>query len=197
MDPRTLEFYQSHSRQWANALPHEYSPHLDPFLDRLDPGARVLELGCGDGRDAERMIARGFAVDASDGSPEMARMASERLGRDVPVMPFEKLEAAGEYDACWCNASLLHLEEIALPGVLSRIHRALRPGGWHFASFKGGNGGHRDSFGRFYSYILRARLEAAYRSAGNWPLLEIEEEMGGSFDKQPTPWLFVIARKDG
>ena len=81
--------------------------------------------------------------------------------------------------------------------MLSRIHRALRPGGWHFASFKGGDGGRRDSFGRFYSYISRARLEAAYRGAGEWQLLEIEEEMGGSFDKQPTPWLFVTARKDG
>lgn len=197
MDPRTLEFYQSHSREWAKALPHEYCRQIDPFLDRLDPGARILELGCGDGRDAARMIARGFDVDASDGSPEMARLASERLGREVPVMRFGELEAAGAYDACWCSASLLHLEEEALPGVLGRIHRALRPEGWHFASFKGGEGGHRDSFGRFYSYIPRARLDAAYRSAGEWELLEIAEEMGGGFDKVPTRWLFVTGRRGG
>jgi hypothetical protein len=45
------------------------------------------------------MIARGFAVDPSDGTPGMARLASARLGRVVPVMRFDELEAVDVYDA--------------------------------------------------------------------------------------------------
>jgi cyclopropane fatty-acyl-phospholipid synthase-like methyltransferase len=47
----------------------------------LQPGARILELGCGGGRDAEAMVAAGFEVDPTDGTPEIARKAEERLGK--------------------------------------------------------------------------------------------------------------------
>lgn len=195
MDRGTLDFYQARAAEWAAHLPHAHSPRLDPFLDRLRPGAAVLELGCGDGRDAARMIERGFAVQASDGSPAMARLASERLGREVPVMDFAELDAREAFDGVWCQASLLHLAERELPGVLARIHRALRPGGWHWASFKDGAGGGRDDFGRFFSFLPAERLEAAYRAAGPWAELAIASQPGASFYSGPTTWHDVLARK--
>jgi len=195
MDEGTRDFYQRRAVEWAAALPHGHSPQLDPFLDRLPPGAAVLELGCGDGRDAARMIERGFDVDTSDGSPEMARLASERLGRDVPVMDFSELEAVAAFDGVWCQASLLHLAEPDLPGVLARVHRALRPGGWHWASYKDGTGGGRDEFGRFFSFIPAERLDAAYRQAGRWSELAIGSQPGASFYSGATTWHHVLARK--
>lgn len=199
MDPQTAEFYSTRAEEWASALPGEWYIDLDSFLDRLPPGARILELGCGDGRDAERMIARGFTVDASDGVEEMAALASRRLGRPVPVMRFDELEADGVYDAAYARASLLHVPLDELPGVLARIHRALKPGGWHYASYKGshegGRDGGRDGHGRFYSYLLREDLEAAYGEGGEWPLLEIGSSDGSSFGGVPTLWHTVIARR--
>lgn len=195
MDEDTLHFYESRATEWAAALPFAYGPKLDDFLDRLRPGASILELGCGDGRDAERMIARGFEVHPSDGSPTMARLAGERLGRTVPVMRFEELEAREAFDAVWCHASLLHVAEAELPSILARVHRALKPAGWHRASYKGGSGGDRDEFGRFYSYIPRERLEAAYRAAGEWAELALESAPGRSFHGRPTVWHDVLARK--
>ena len=54
MDRQTLEFYELRGREWADAHPPgSYGRELDTFLDRLAPGAAILELGCGDGRDAE------------------------------------------------------------------------------------------------------------------------------------------------
>jgi len=195
MDRQTFDFYQRRADEWAAALPFAYSPQLDAFLDRLPPAARILELGCGDGRDAERMIARGFQVEPSDGSPAMAALASARLGREVPVMDFAELETADAYDAAWCHTSLLHVPEDALPSILARIHRALTPGGLHWASYKGGDGGHRDEHGRFYSYIPAERLEAAYRAAGPWSELALTTDEGTSFGGAPTTWHAVFARK--
>jgi SAM-dependent methyltransferase len=195
MDRLTLDFYEQHAAEWAAHLPHGYSPRLDHFFDRLPPGAAILELGCGDGREAARMIARGFEVHPSDGTPAMARLASERLGREVPVMDFGELDAVAAYDAVWCQASLLHLAEDELAPVLSRIHRALRPGGWHWASYKDGTGGGRDEAGRFFSYIPLARLEAAYRGAGGWSDLTIETAQGSAYFRGPTMWHGVLARK--
>src|SRR5688500_6037245 len=182
MDDRTRQFYETRGREWADAHPPgSYGRELDTFLDRLAPGATILELGCGDGRDAARMIARGFDARPSDGTPGMARLASERLGREVPVMQFSQLEAVEEFDAVWCQSSLLHVAEDDLPGILARIHRALRPGGWHWASFKGGQGGGRDEFGRFFSYLPPERLEAAYRAAADWAELAMATGQGLSF----------------
>lgn len=196
MDRQTLEFYERRGREWAAALPYgDYSAQLDPFLDRLPPGARILELGCGDGRDAARMIARGFAVDPSDGSPHMGRLASERLGFEVPVKRFVELDAVASFDAAWCQATLLHVPEEELPAVIARIHRALRPGGLHGASFKGGEGGARDPHGRFFSYLPAERLEAAYRAAAPWAELAVSTHDGFSFGHVPTPWHNVLARK--
>ena len=196
MDRQTLNFYQQRASEWAAALPCAWSPQLDPFLDLLHPGARVLELGCGDGCDAQRMTARSFDVHPSDGSPAMARLASERLGRLVPVMRFDELVAMEAFDAVWCQASLLHLAEDALPGILSRIHRALHPGGLHWASYKDGTGGGRDKFGRFFSYLPADRLEAAYRRAADWAELSIgTHPEGSSFGGGPTVWHNVLARK--
>src|SRR5690606_1620260 len=187
---------EQRGREWADALPHTgASPELDPFLDLLPAGARILELGCGDGRDAEYAIARGFDVHPSDGSPNMARLAGERLGFDVPVLRFSELEAVEAFDAVWCQATLLHLAEDELPAVVTGIHQALRPGGLHWASFKGGNGGARDPHGRFYSYLPAARLKAAYRRAAPWSGLDISTRDGFSFGKVPTPWHNVLARK--
>jgi SAM-dependent methyltransferase len=195
MDGRTLEFYEDHAAEWAAHLPHGYSPGLDTFLDRLPRGAAILELGCGDGREAARMIERGFDVHPSDGTPAMARLASERLGREVPVMDFAELDAVKAYDAVWCQASLLHLAEDELAPILSRIHRALRHGGWHWASYKDGTGGDRDEGGRFFSYIPVDRLEAAYRAAGAWSEMQIETRQGTAFFRGPTMWHSVLARK--
>jgi SAM-dependent methyltransferase len=197
MDRLTQDFYEQRGREWAGALPPlTWSPQLDPFLDLLAPGARILELGCGDGRDAERMIARGFAADPSDGSPGMARLASARLGRPVPVLRFDELEAGEAYDAAWCQATLLHVAEDELPDVLARIHRALKPGGRHWASYKSGTGGGRDQFGRFFSYLPAERVEAAYREAAPWAEFALTTRYDGkSFGGAPTDWHNVLARK--
>jgi SAM-dependent methyltransferase len=195
MDRATLDFYEQRAAEWAAHLPHDHSPRLDPFLDRLPPGASILEMGCGDGRDAAWMSARGFDVHPSDGTPAMARLASERLGREVPVMDFADLDAVGAFDAVWCQASLLHLAEAELAPVLTRIHRALKPGGWHWASYKDGTGGGRDEAGRFFSYVPVDRLEAAYHSAGDWSELTIATRQGESFFRGPTMWHEVLARK--
>jgi SAM-dependent methyltransferase len=198
MDRDTLEFYQTRSVEWASALPHDWGPELDGFLDLLKPDATILELGCGDGRDTGHMIARGFDVRPSDGSPEMARLASEKLGRSVPVMRFEELDEIAAYDAAWCHACLLHVPRAELPGIVNRIHRALRPGAWHFANFKGDiqgdDSGHRDEFGRYYNYMSEAALRDVY-SVADWQVLDLQPLVAGSYGGGPIPWVKVLARK--
>jgi SAM-dependent methyltransferase len=194
-DPATLDFYAREAPVYTASGKDGSFRHLEPFLALLAPGASILELGCGGGYDAAFMLARGFDVDATDGVATMAMKAEAHIGRPVRVMRFDELAAVERYDSVVAAASLLHVPRSGLPEVLARIYRALRPGGWHVASFKGGGTEGRDRFGRYFNYINAAEAETAYRAAGPWASLEIDEGTGGGYDGVQGPWLKVIARK--
>jgi len=194
VDEETLQFYRSNAEAYAE---REIAKHtrLSRFLTLLAPGAKVHELGCGAGAASAEMIARGFDVEPTDGSPEMAAEASRRLGRPVATLLFHDLSKVEAYDAVWANACLLHVPRSELAQVLAQIWRALKPDGHFYASFKVGEADGRDTLNRYYNYPSPDWLRATYSSAGDWSSLSIEAGEVKGFDNEWSPMLFVVARK--
>ncbi len=192
-DDETLAFYDREAPAYAARRPSVRNEQLETFLGLLSPGASILELGCGGGQDAAVMIAAGYDVTPTDGSPGLAAEAEKRLGLPVRLMRFEDLDARERYQAVWANACLLHVPEDALADILGRIWRALKPGGLFFASFKAGDGGDRDALGRYYNFVSRAVLESAYAQAGAWSELTITQGVGGGYDGVARTWLMCLA----
>ena len=194
MDKPTLQFYRQNAEAyagWAKAP----STQLRGFLALLPPGGVILELGCGAGNHSAVMLAEGFSVRATDGSPEMAEIAAGRLGHPVEAMRFDELDAQQVYDGVWASACLLHVPRDELAGILARIHRALKPSGVFYASYKMGEVDGRDSLGRYYSYVSPDWLEATYASAGAWITLSSETSVIQSFDQTPANMLNLVVRK--
>lgn len=196
-DPVTLEFYARVAPDYVARTPEGINRDLPGFLDRLPAKATILELGCGSGRDADYMAQRGFSIDPTDGVAEMAALAAARLGRPVRIMRFEELDASEAYDAVYASYSLLHVPRSGLVGVLGRIWRALRPGGWHMATYKSGGSEGRDGLDRYFNYLSPQQAEAFYRMTGVWAAFEMTEGVGGGYDDRPSAWVNVIARKPG
>lgn len=196
-DSVTLDFYSASAPVYLGSGNRGVSGHLPSFLDLLPPQARILELGCGGGRDAEAMIAAGFSVDPTDGTAEIAQIAKERLGRPVRVMHFDELDALQLYDAVWASASLLHVHRSSLPQILALVFEALKPGGLHFASYKGGGAEGRDRYGRYFNYLAREEVTEAYRRSGPWEVVSVTEYLGGGYDGQQGPWVAVTVRRPG
>jgi len=194
-DPATIAFYQARAPHYVLRFGEGPSRQLDAFLDRLPPGAPVLELGCGSGRDAARMKARGFAVDATDATPAMVAKANERWNLGARVMAFHELAAEAAYAGVWAHASLLHAPREALTGILARIDHALRPGGWFFASYKLGAAEGRDAFGRFYNFPDADWLAAQYAAVPGWRIAATERYTAGGFDNVERDWIDLIASK--
>lgn len=194
MDERTHQFYQREAPRYTLSGRQSHARDLDAFLDRLTPGARVLELGCGAGKDSARIAARGFALDATDGSLAMVQKARERTDLPVRVMAFHELDAREDYDAVWAHASLHHQPWAGLPDVFARIARALRGGGWFYANYKLGDGETRDDYGRLYNFPPRADLLALY-DTGAWDLPDIRDYRDGGLDKVMRDWIAITARK--
>jgi SAM-dependent methyltransferase len=194
-DPATLDFYARDAADYAASWPDGNHRHLDGLLDQLAPGARILELGCGSGRDAACMLAQGFAVEPTDGVPAMAAQAERRLGQPVKVLRFDELDAREAYDAVVACASLLHVPLGALPAILGRIWRALKPGGWHLASYKSGGSDGRDRLGRYYNYLSQSQARACYEQAGSWSRLGFKASEARGYEGTLSPWITVIAQK--
>jgi SAM-dependent methyltransferase len=193
-DPDTIAFYQARAPHWVFHSGDAQSHQLDTFLDRLTPGAHVLELGCGGGRDAARMRERGFVVDATDATPALVTRANQAFDLGARVMAFHELDADAAYAGVWAHASLLHCPRAALPDVLAHINRALSPGGWHFASYKLGQAEGRDLLGRLHNFPPPEWLIAAYEAAGF--VIESQETYAGkASDGTQRDWIDLTVQK--
>lgn len=194
-DIDTLRFYQQQAEVYSQRIPPTPSPALPPFLTRLSPGASILELGCGSGRDTVEMLRLGYNVTPTDGSPEMARQAENLLRRQVLVLEFSEIEGEARFDGVWAHACLLHVPVDHLGNVLSRIYRVLNLPGILFANFKQGEAEGRDRFGRYYNYPSLDALRDIFQQAAPWSALEIERSSGQGYDGAAVQWLNCTATK--
>jgi SAM-dependent methyltransferase len=108
------------------------------FLDRLAPGARLLEIGAGTGQDSAYFQQEGCAVVAADLSPAMVERCRAK-GIEAHVRDFLHLDfPADSFDAVFAMNCLLHVPNRDLPAVLAAIRAVLRPGGLFFVGVYGG-----------------------------------------------------------
>jgi SAM-dependent methyltransferase len=193
-DDTTLGFYAGEAEAYAARGQDAIFDRLDAFIKALPVGGTILELGCGAGQDSAYLLAQGFDVRPTDGTPELARAAEKRLRRPVAVLLFGDLDEQEKYDGIWANACLLHVPRADLPAIITRIHRALKAGGIFYASYKAGHAEGRDKFNRYFNYPSADWLRQAYQP-DVWTSIDVAEETGSGYDQKPTQWLHVTARK--
>jgi SAM-dependent methyltransferase len=107
-----------------------------PFSEFLPEDGRILDAGCGTGRDSLYFIQHGYQVEAFDASSEMCRLASISIGKTVHQQTFDEVDWISEFDGIWACASLLHVRRGSIDSVIEKLCRALKPSGGMFASFK-------------------------------------------------------------
>ena len=125
----------------------------------------------------------------------MAALASNRLLRPARVLRFDELDEIEAYDAVVACASLLHVPHSALPSIIVRIWRALKPGGWHFASYKTAGCQGRDVHKRYYNHLGCQEADRIYGQAGAWASINFDEYDGEGHFSDPSRWLIVTGRK--
>jgi SAM-dependent methyltransferase len=118
---------------------------LEAVRERVPPGARLLDLGCGPGVDAVSLGREGFEVVALDWSPEMVRSARERIAAErlasrveahhVGIHELDRLEQ-GTFDAIYSNLGPLNCVP-DLEAAARAIFERLTDGGVFVASVIG------------------------------------------------------------
>ena len=139
MTTTTLAYYEKNADRFAaDTQSLSFGMVQNRFLKYLSAGARILNFGCGAGRDARYFLSKGFQVDAIDGSAKMCEIARKNTGLPVRQMLFQDLSANVSYDGIWACASILHLPTNALRETFDKMLLALKDGGYLYASFKYG-----------------------------------------------------------
>lgn len=136
----TLRYYDVNAKNFIEATQNvDFEETQLCFLRYLSPRAYILDFGCGSGRDTKYFLGKGYQVEATDGSAEICRLASEYAGIDVRQMLFQELAASDQYDGIWACSSILHLPKAELLPVLVKMKAALKEKGVIYTSFKYGD----------------------------------------------------------
>ncbi|MCF0186635.1 MAG: class I SAM-dependent methyltransferase [Bacteroidaceae bacterium] len=137
MTNETLNYYNQNAQQFAaGTVNADFKTTQDRFLERLGAEGCILDFGCGAGRDSKYFLEKGYEVEATDGSEELCKLASDYTGLQVKKLLFSELDETERYDGIWACASILHLEKRELAKVMRLMARALKENGIIYTSFK-------------------------------------------------------------
>ena len=192
----TLAYYNQNAENYYEQTVNVCFDDLyDRFLEYIPEGGRIMDAGCGSGRDAAAFVKRGYRAEGLDASSELAVLARERQGISVTVCNMEDWIADEPFDGIWCCAALLHMDDRQIDSFFSNLKYNLKTGGALFISVKTGIKTGHDDKGRFMRNFtgsdLRTLAKGAATAGAELELKEMWETADGT--GRDVSWLNAIA----
>ncbi len=175
---------------------HDVSQNIEALLRHLQGSAplRILDFGCGPGRDLQTFTRMGHIAIGLDGTERFAEMARADSGCEVWHQDFLQLDLPeGFFDGIFANASLFHVPVQELPRVLRQLHASLKPGGALFSSNPRGNNQEMWKGQRFGAYHDLESWQQLLTEAGFTELEHYYRPAG--LPRQQQPWLASVWRR--
>lgn len=191
----TLKYYDENAREFvAGTIEADMSYAQNKFLEYMRPNSRILDLGCGSGRDSLFFKKKGFSVTAVDGSPEMCKQASSLIGDEVRCLLFEDLDYRNHFQGIWACASLLHVPKDDMQAILKRVSVAMVMHGVLYVSYKYGTE-QRVKEGRLFSDYTEKNLDELFSSYNRLSVKEFWVTADVRQDRSDERWLNIICMK--
>ena len=192
---QTLRFYEENAESYAAQTRAIELAHLyQPFFKYIPRGGRILDVGCGAGRDLKRFIEEGYEAVGIDPSETLAAKANEYSGCKVLVSSVQNINFSQEFDGVWACASLIHLPRHELPAALGKISLALRSHGVLLVSMQIGSGEMVMHDGRIVVRYTSVEVSNAIKQAG-FELIEMWNTPDSLPSRHSLLWVNAIARK--
>lgn len=202
MDPKTLAFYANNAASIAQRYESVASPVERYFSAAFMPGIRVLDIGCGTGRDAARLLANGFdayGIEPVAAFRDAAKAAHpELVGRiSDGALPHIRDAFGGDFDGILCTAVLMHLPDTDLLDAALSIRRLLKANGRLLLSLPASRGdvqaGNRDAGGRLFSPYAADEVSLLFERLGFAPIgrWSSEDVLGRS----GTSWVTLLLER--
>lgn len=165
----------------------------EKFLSKLPTTkGKILDLGCGSGRDSKHFKGLGFEVVALDLSEELAKKASEYIGQKVIVQDMRDLEFEDEFIGVWACASILHLPVEDIEIVFKKVFKSLKKDGIFYLSFKYGENDYIKNGREFTCFTPEKFLQYFPQYKEN--IIEIFETSDVREGREGEKWFNIIMR---
>lgn len=202
----TQKTYNLTAKDWARDHNNtDYWREEFKTFSLLLPKGKVLDVGCGYGRDYAMFRDAGYAYVGLDFScaflAEMRKRFPEAKIVNANIRSIPALFAEDSFDGFWAAASLLHIEKSSIKDVIRGIRQVVKPAGIGFISVKKGDGegivsetrnGWAAEDKRFFAYYQLQEFSQILTEAGFTPILSGESRRNIG----DTKWLEFIVRCD-
>ncbi len=188
---------EEYAKNQQNKVPQQ---ELAQFTGLLRPGARILDTGCGSGRDCRVFKDKGFDVTGSDLSEGLLAVA-KRTNPDIPFLlaDVRTIPVGDEtFDGIWANAVLHHLDKQQMHAAIAEFKRLLAPDGIVCVRTKQGEGNLKTretivrNEEREFTLLNTEELDAMLREGG-FDKIDLKTKESGS--RPGLYWLTAIYRK--
>ncbi|MEX6457641.1 class I SAM-dependent methyltransferase [Moraxella osloensis] len=197
----TLDYYQRNAKEFFSQtinvdMQNVYQPFLE-YLPKphLSNQQKILDVGCGSGRDSVFFANQGFEVVAIDGSKSLIELAQQTDTRiDWQCLRFDEIAKQSwqnQFTGIWACVSLLHVPFDDLPKILNDLLSCLRPTGILYASFKYGDN-EREKDGRFFCNMNEQRWQLIGEQLDSAKALKLWQTVDNRMDKRDIWWNVLL-----
>lgn len=162
------DFYQKKSQSYFNSTAFlDSTSILTPVASALPPGASILDVGCGSGRDLRWLKDHGFNPTGLEKATGLVTLAREFSGCSVIEADFFTFDFASlTFDSLILVGALVHVERPLMAEVLKRISAALVDGGLIYITLKEGTGERAADDGRTFTLWSQEQLKPIFQKLG-------------------------------
>ncbi|MGB0101519.1 MAG: methyltransferase domain-containing protein, partial [Nocardioides sp.] len=193
----TVSAYDDHAAAYAEGIlaADDLMEGLSrAFAAAVGPGARVLEIGSGPGRDAALLESLGLDVRRTDITPAFVDLLRGQGHRADVLDPLrddldDPARPGTPYDGVWASACVLHVDRADVPALLTRLAAATRPGGVLGLTLKEGDGERWSTHGfvgapRHFVYWREPALREVLEASG-WEVDDVHHTVSS---RTGDPW---------
>lgn len=119
-----------------NSVSNNLYDEMFKFTSCFADGSKILDLGCGVGKEAYLFKTQGYDVTAIDGSSYWCQEINKRLKLNATCMDIRGIDYDSEFSGIWCNSVIQHISKPDAQVVFNKCYTALRQSGVFFVSFK-------------------------------------------------------------
>jgi len=189
----SLAYYEKNANAYIDqTLGIDMAETRRRFTTMLSLGARILDLGCGAGRDLAAFADEGFAPIGLEPVRQLADHARAHSGCDVIHTRLEMADFDNEFEGIWACASLLHVLRADLPATLKKLSTWVKDHGILFASFKCGTD-ERVEDGRYFNDMTPELVKELVVPAIGWKIESVWT--GADATRANLQWTNLLARK--